>query len=119
MQEDDHFDEHDYFYSHMYNPFTHSEAETNNNPSLTQFLETSYNEEDEDHDAMLDDASHISLNLSIDTLARVKPVDMTNEDLFLQYKEFEEQHEEGIRHIVERQDAEYFKHKYLELLNSN
>jgi hypothetical protein len=102
----------------IHNPFVDPDVE--NFPSLSNFLDTSitsHQEEDssmnvsEAHHTTYDDvhaATHISLNLSIDTLAKVNPVDISNMEEFLEQKEKEDHIEESQKEYFATQDAEYF-----------
>ncbi|KAL0480230.1 cc2d1b [Acrasis kona] len=95
------------------NPFT--ENNTENFPSLTQFLDATI-----EHDQSMDEEeatkSHISLNLSIDTLAKVKPADISNVEVFLAQKDVEDEIEEGHQERREIEDTEYFLNRSVLLL---
>ena len=74
------------------NPFL-GNGRYENFPPLDKFYD------DEESESVPDtppsNSSHISLNLSIDTLARIKPVDISNLSDFLKEKEMEEDYEVG------------------------
>jgi len=56
-----------------------------------------------------------SLNLSIDTLAKIRPVDISNVSTFLEQKEKEELQEELLRNEIEQEDQQYFDNRAEEL----
>jgi hypothetical protein len=111
MHSDDEQSE-EYSFCPIHNPFTNPESENENFPSISTFLDTSVaHDHDASHDNTMDASeSHISLNFSIDTLAKVKPVDISVTE-FLEHKELEEHIEDSNRDVVEHEDLTYFKNR--------
>ncbi|KAG2387675.1 hypothetical protein C9374_001269 [Naegleria lovaniensis] len=82
-------------------PLSFDDISSQSSPNNSDILDTSTLEHD----------PNISLNLSIDTLAKIKPVDISNLSDFLKEKELEELFEESQRHVIEEEDANYFKQR--------
>ncbi|KAL9644017.1 hypothetical protein ABK040_005485 [Willaertia magna] len=99
------------------NPFI-CRSDIENFPRLTDSvlaIEMSDDEDEEIEEEEIIQEKTIDLNLSIDTLAKIKPADISNLSEFLIEKEREEQYEERFRDIIDLEDEEYFKNKKEEL----
>jgi hypothetical protein len=119
------------------NPFTSPNNEMNNFPTLpddyfdnadVMIDDDDDDEDEEDEEHYVDNnnetrdlfnhsenATHVSLNLSIDTLAKIKPVEISNVDSFLKGKHSEEKYEQTIRENIEKEDSEFFANRREEL----
>lgn len=100
--------------SSSFNPFVNGEAE--NFPPLSDtFFESQQEDQDDEGGEQTVQYYHqddeVELDYSIDTLARVKPVEMSNMSTFFNNREREEQEEQEYQKDMEQEDHEYFLRK--------
>lgn len=102
------------------NPFFQNE-QVENFPPLTQSqvfqqpdMDNDEQQQDDD-DMQFEDFNSSTVDYSIDTLAKVKPVDISNMTEFFRNKDAEEQMEAEMEQDMAKEDADYFLHKEEEL----